>query len=257
MVSSWTSMKLSSKIKIHSLTLIFMAVACMSGYFKYMLMVMVILFIHESGHIIAIKIFKRKISEIVVLPFGGLIKIDSVISSNIAEDLLIAIAGVGSEAIFGFILIFLHSKGVIDEATFSFMSRYNTTMILFNLLPICPLDGYRIVKCLLEFVIPFGKTFVWALMGSSLTLMCVILYDNKLFRDNPFVFIFLIYSIILELINCRFIVHRFYVERMNRDISYPIRKIKNEDEMYKNNLHLIKGQPEKVYLRRLFTSKMQ
>lgn len=250
-------MKLSSKIYIHPLTLFFMMTAMLAGYFKYMIAIFTILIVHESGHYFVAKIFKRKIKEIVILPFGGLLKIDSIISSDIFEDLLIAIGGIGAQTVFGFILILLNKTGLLNTETFAFMSSFNIKIILFNMLPICPLDGYKIGKHFFELGIPFKKTFLLCSSVGVLIMIGIFAIDYKLVLDNPFVFLFLIYSTVLEMMNRRYLMLRFYIERMNFDIKYPIKNIKNISSMYKNKIHFIRGIRENVYLKHLFTQKRQ
>lgn len=246
-------MKLSNRIKIHPVTLLFLTVGCLTGYIKYMIYIFAILLVHELGHIIAILFLKRSITEITVLPFGGLIKMNSLVSSNIFEDELISIAGVAAQTILGFILIYLKEIQLLDVSTFYFLNNYNIMIILFNLVPICPLDGYKIFKGFLELFIPFKATFVLSLAASTSIILIVLLLDRTIVFDNPFVFSFLIYAIWEEAKNIKYIMMRFYIERMNRKFVYPIKYVEKVNSMYKNKVHFIECLPEDVYLKKLFT----
>ena len=48
----------------------------MCGYFNYFVVIFVILFFHEIGHLMMIWLFGEKIKMVEVLPFGALIKMD-------------------------------------------------------------------------------------------------------------------------------------------------------------------------------------
>lgn len=248
-------MRLLNKIKFHPLTLFFTCIALVSGYFKYMILVVIVIFVHEMGHIVVAKMLKRKILSIEILPFGGLVKMDSIVSSNIMEDLLIAVAGIGSQTILGFVLLWFKCIGLCENHIFNIINTYNIAIIVFNMLPICPLDGYKINKCIWELGIPFKATFAVAIFISIVSLLAIIFYDYRVVLNNPFVFLFLLYSIIFEIVNRRFWLMRFYIERLNRDFYYPKVKISKIENMYKNKIHIIDGVDEKKFLARLFTSK--
>lgn len=248
-------MKLFNKIEINPLTIGVLLIGFLTGYIKYMIFIFMIVFIHELGHITISKIFKRKITSIEILPFGGLTKLDSSISENIFEDLLISSGGFLFQTILGFIIILLEKNSLISYKTFSFISTYNTLIIIFNMIPICPLDGYKIFKLITELFIPFNLTFKLCTIVSLLILIISLIYNFNIVKENLFVFIFLGISIIEEYKNKRFIILRFHLERMEREYKYPITKIKKIENMYKNRINYINEEHEKKFLKRLFTLK--
>lgn len=248
-------MKLSSKFTIHPLTLFFILTSFTTGYFKYMFIIFAIVFIHECGHYAIAKIFNRKVKEMVILPFGGLLKIDSDVSSDIFEDLLIAVGGIGFQTVLGLSMAILYRVGFLDENTFSFFRNYNTLVMLFNLIPICPLDGYKILKYLFELVVPYRLSFVLGFIIALFLIIGLSIFETSLLLSNFLVVSFLVYCTIKELSNKKYVMMRFYVERMNKFFSYPIKYIKSHKDMYKNRVHVIDGVREDVYLKNLFTHK--
>ena len=72
-------------------------------------MILLIIVVHEMGHLFFMRLFKRKVKSISVLPFGGVIKIDSFLSTNIYEDLLISIGGI----LFQLILFLITNNEII------------------------------------------------------------------------------------------------------------------------------------------------
>lgn len=248
-------MKLSSKVTIHPVTVFFILAGFLSGYFKYIVLIILVVSIHEAGHYIVARIFKRDVGEVILLPFGGLLKMDSLVSSDIFEDLLISISGIGAQTILGFLILGLREVGLLDEATFTFLNSYNRTIIMFNLIPISPLDGYKMMKYSFEFFLPFKKTFTVACSIGTLVFLSLFLIDYHMILDNALVFSFLMMSMVQEIGHKRFWMMRFYFERMSRRFNYPLKEIKDYSRMYKNKVHSIKGIREDIYLSRVFTEK--
>ena len=59
-----------------------------------------------------------------------------------------------------------------------------------------------------------------------------------------------------EFCNKKHILNRFYLERMNRDFSFPLkRKIKKIDEMYKNRENILQGMREHEFIKKAYYSK--
>lgn len=247
-------MILSNKIKIHPLTVALFFVGLLTGYFKYLFFIFSIVFLHECGHVFMMKLFKRRVLSIELLPFGGITKIDSKISEDIFEDLLIAVGGIFFQTIFGFLLLFIENRGLIDYATFSFINRYNMFIIIFNLVPICPLDGHKIIRLLGELVFSFKKVYKCASWLSLIAVFSLLTIKFEIAKDNLLVFIFLIYMCISEFKNEPFIVNRFLVERLNYTFHYPKKNVKKLDDMYKNRVNYIKNRHEKEVLKEHFAN---
>ncbi len=245
-------MKLSSKIRIHFLTLVFFFISFLTGYAKYLFFVFLIVFIHEMGHVLFAKIFKRKISKIEILPFGGLTKIDSLISTNIYEDLLIAAGGIFVQLLFGLYLHWMNEHFTISASTYEFLKNFNITIMAFNMLPICPLDGYKMLKLASEIFIPFKISFTTSVAVSFMVIGVLAVLKVSLIKNNIFIFVFLVYMTIEEIKNVKYIMNRFYLERVNHDFKYKRIDISNYKNMYKNRINYINGKHERKVLFKLF-----
>lgn len=138
--------KFAKALKVGKLALAAISMASYAYVFtwKFSLMIMVMLFVHESGHIWAMKRYGMKTKGIYFIPFlGGAAVAESDFPSRKAE-VVIAIMG----PIWGFALallaggVYLYTKNPLFAAVSAWMALIN----LFNLLPINPLDGGRIMK---------------------------------------------------------------------------------------------------------------
>lgn len=248
--------KLWNKISIHPLTYIMLLISLLSGLFKFVIIVFSIVFLHELGHVICSLIFKRSVDKVVILPFGGLIKVNSPVSSNITEDLLIAVSGIAMQLIIGISIGILYKLNIISYYLYQSIYFYNTIILSFNLVPLCPLDGYKIVKLLSELVIPYKSSFINSFVISLCTIICIILLKFNLVRDNVLVFIFIIMCTIIEFKNMNYYCLRFYIERLSGKYHFDkISYIRNHEQMYKNRMHIINGKNEKEYLSNYFKSR--
>ena len=131
-----------NKIYFHPIFLMTLLLFISIGYFRFLFYFMLLILIHELGHILISLIFKWNIDKIIILPFGGLTKYNEIINRPLIEEFLIAISGIIFQLIF-YILI----KDYID---YKYFSAINYFIILFNLIPIYPLDGSKILNLLLS-----------------------------------------------------------------------------------------------------------
>ena len=240
-------MKLLNKITIHPITYFLIFILLSEGLIKYFIIISIIICIHELGHIFFLKLFKRKIIKINILPFGGLINVDSYISTNIYEDMLIAIGGIFFQCIFG--LTIMH-MGIRYLDLFLF---YNKLIIIFNLFPILPLDGEKILNAFLNIFVSFKKSMIASIYLSLITIIFILVFNTNIIYKNLPVIIFLIISSYKNLKNVSICMNAFYLERMNHTFNFNKNKnIKNIQSMYKNKNNLLYKECEHVFIKKHF-----
>lgn len=111
---------------------------------KFAVMIMVLLLVHEYGHIWAMKRCGIKTKGIYFIPFLGAAAVTEEAFKSRRDEAYIAIMG----PIFGLVLsgislfVYMVTKDTLFAAAAGWMAMIN----LFNLLPINPLDGGRIMK---------------------------------------------------------------------------------------------------------------
>lgn len=102
--------------------------------------------LHEIGHLIAGIILKMKPEKIEIMPFGLSISFYTNFNDNKVKEIIVALAGpVTSLALTFFCgnIDFIYIT--TQEAVYS-----NLLILLFNLIPLYPLDGGRIIKGILD-----------------------------------------------------------------------------------------------------------
>jgi stage IV sporulation protein FB len=140
--------------------------------------------LHELGHAIMARLCRVETREIVLLPIGGLARLERLPSG--LSELVIALAGPAVNLALG--LIFL-TGGVLlvdtDPATASATqpavllwsaAATNFALMAFNLLPAFPMDGGRVLRSLLSLAMPLEQATRWAARtGQAIAIGLVVL----------------------------------------------------------------------------------
>ena len=126
-----------------------LAVGSMAAYvylftWQFAVLIMVSLFFHESGHIWAMKRCGLKTKGIYFIPFMGAAAVSESTFGTRRNEVYIAIMG----PIWGFGLAIVTLTGyyITGDALYAAAAGWMAMLNLFNLLPISPLDGGRIMK---------------------------------------------------------------------------------------------------------------
>lgn len=236
-----------NKININIFTYIYFLICIFSGYIKNILIIFIIIFIHELGHILFIKLFKYKIINIDIYPFGGYIKIDKMINTSINKDILITLGG-----------IILQLVLYINTCKYYLFSYYNLIIIIFNLLPIIPLDGSKLLNLLLEKKYSYYLSYKLNIIISSIVLIIFIIYNYLYNLDNYIIILFLIFKLLDSLKYYKYLYNRFLLERYLYNIEYKYIKYDSNSlkDLKKETKHYFKYKDsylnERVFLKDKF-----
>ena len=238
-------MTIKNIFKIHPLFYLVAFVCFITANFKNFIIFSSIIIVHELGHIIGALIFKWQIDKVILLPFGGITIFQENIDKSLKEEFIIAILG----PLFQLIFYFLYSNNPIFD-------YYNLIILLFNLLPIYPLDGSKIVNILFNKFISFKKSHILTIITSFLTLLIVILsirYNILLYL----ILLFIVLEIVKEVNKHNYYFNRFLLERYLYNNNYKKQKIINNiKKMKKQTKHIFKVNnkyfTEKEIIRNLF-----
>ena len=226
--------------------------------FKEFAFIFITIIIHEFGHLIASKKYNWNFSKIEIFPFGGCCKFDEKLNRPMKEELIILLAGPIFQIIFFTCFTILTKYGLVTYRNYLIYKNYHYTLLLFNLLPIYPLDGGRILNILISYIMPYKKSNKIIIFISSLIILILIfLYKNLNFT---MVSVLLLIEIITYLKRQNYLYNRLLLERYLNEIPFKKYKIiKNKDSIYKDKKHIIlyKGKyiTEKEYLKERFKEK--
>ena len=214
--------------KIHILFYITGLICFITGFFKNFIIFTSIILIHELGHITSALILKWNIEKVIILPFGGITIFNERIDKSLLEEFIIAIMG----PIFQIIFMIIFKENTL-------FYNYNKIILFFNLLPIFPLDGSKILNIFLNKFICFSYSHVLTLIISILISISLIFYENSLVF--LLIIFFIIKEVIIDMYKHNYYMNKFFLEKYLYNDVYKKRKIiKNINNMYKQTNHLIK-----------------
>ncbi|MEH6947657.1 site-2 protease family protein [Bacillus sp. JJ634] len=137
--------KLLLKINVHPTLWFVVGISVLTAHFIEMMMLLVIVFVHEMGHAVCAQYFKWRIKSIQLLPFGGTLETEEYGNKSLKEDIAVVLAGPLQHIwlIGGAYILYLLS--FLSYDVYQVFFHMNIILFLFNLLPIWPLDGGRLL----------------------------------------------------------------------------------------------------------------
>ncbi|MCD7032929.1 M50 family metallopeptidase [Metabacillus sp. GX 13764] len=209
-------LQLLFKIHIHPLLWALMLLSVVTAQFKTMLMLLIIVLIHELGHSVCAMYFSWRIKSIVLLPFGGAAEVDEHGNRPLKEEMLVIAAGPAQHIWMAGAAYLLHLLGVLGTSDYQLFMFYNLSVLLFNLIPVWPLDGGKFLFLLFSLHKPFQHAHKGMLLVSwgILAVYCAVLaFADPLQLNLWAITLFLFYQLTMEHRQRRFVLMRFLMER--------------------------------------------
>ena len=230
------------KIEFHYTYLIITIGFILTGYFSNLLVFTSIILIHELGHYTLAKLNKLKVEKIIIYPYGGLVKMNNLINTSINKELIVAISGILFQTIYYLIIVFLYKNNLIRSYIFNLFTIYNKNILLFNIIPIHPLDGSKILTLLLSKILPFNTVNKLNIIISIITLVTIIYINYYKFNYTTILIICIIIDNIIKYYKqLKYLFNKFLLERYIYNITYnKTKKISKINNMYKEKYHIIK-----------------
>jgi Zn-dependent protease len=137
--------------------------------------------LHELGHALAAKKYGIKTRDIILLPIGGVARLEKMPNQPI-QELWVALAGpavnvviVALLAVYLWITNTLTPDNQLTMTTAAFVERImgvNIFLILFNMIPAFPMDGGRVFRALLATRLAYVRaTQISANLGQAIALL--------------------------------------------------------------------------------------
>lgn len=208
------------KVRIDYSTYILILIGLLSGYIKNIMIILVIVLVHELGHVFFFSLFKMDIESIVIYPFGGVSKVNKKIHERIYKDILISLGGIIFQGLLIIVIYLLYKYSIIVDSTYNMYISYNKSIILFNLIPIIPLDGSKLLLSICSKYMSYRISYITMIFVGCLSLLLFILY-NMIFKLNDIVvYLFLLVSLINCIKEYKYVKGKFYLERILYDNYY-------------------------------------
>jgi Zn-dependent protease/predicted transcriptional regulator len=153
------------------------------------LLLFAIVVLHELGHAVAAQNYGVPVTQIVLLPIGGVAQLERIPEKPL-QEFGIAIAGPLVNVVIAIVLYLVHLAfgigGLTDDPTgmlmgvgqggidavFNYVFAANLFLALFNLIPAFPLDGGRVLRALLATRLDYRRaTAIAVSIGQSLAVL--------------------------------------------------------------------------------------
>ncbi len=219
--------KIKKFIKINPFIIPILCLSILSDYFKEFLTVLLLVTIHEIIHILVAYKFGCKLEKLYITPLGQKAILKNFNKIMPIKKFIVVLSG----PLFNLILFLICDSIFYDS--FEFFKKANLVIFLFNMFPIYPLDGGRLLQILLEDIVGFiiiNKFILNLTKIISLILILFGLIQNILYPFNISLILISMYIrfiSISEYTNNTIIFYKDLVTQEKKYCKYNILKIKN------------------------------
>ena len=252
-----------NKIEFHYTYIIIAISFILTGYFPNLIIFTSIIIIHELGHYIIAKKNNLNPQKIIIYPFGGITKLNHLINTSIFKELEVAISGIIFQSIYYVLILILYKNNLLREYIYNIYKNYHYSIFLFNILPIYPLDGSKILNLLLSKYIPYKLVNKLTIIISIITIFLLSVINYYKFNYTTILILTIIIDNIIKYKKeINYLFNKFLLERYLYKITlHKTKKINKIDNMYREKYHIIKENntylTEKQVLKRRFKWKNQ
>ncbi|WP_440895987.1 site-2 protease family protein [Amphibacillus sp. Q70] len=190
----------------------------MTGMFYEIAIIFFIVSWHEFGHFLVAKYFNWDIRRVTLWIFGGVMETEEHLNKPMKEQFLVTIAGPLQHLFIFILLFFIQKTQILTPELISFALRYNGLILSFNLIPIWPLDGGKLLNIGLNYFSPFKKAYQQTIIISCsclITLFFIMIQFDQALLNFLVLFTFLIWENQLEWKRRLYVYQRFLLTRMN------------------------------------------
>lgn len=234
--------------KIDFSTYLLILLYLLSGMFFDIVIILFIVIFHELGHVFFFHFFKIPVKKVTIYPFGGMTIIEKKLHERIYKEVVCSLGGILFQIIL-WIFMFLFFKEYSFYHTFQV---YNKTILLFNMIPLIPLDGSKILFSLFTKYLSFSFSYILMNITSFICFILLILYKQY----DIVIISFLILYFYKSIKDYKYVMNSFYLERILYDHYYDrIVFLNRFREFKKNKFYFINMVNEKDYLKNVTFSK--
>lgn len=188
------------------------AISILTGNGRKVATIFLVVFAHELAHVVTAQIFGLQVKEIEMYPFGGAIKMGSLLELNPTHEIIVSLAGPIANIMIATIYVALDYR--LNMGGHEYFIRANLMLACFNILPALPLDGGRAIRAMLSKEIGLkNSTQIMANGGIVLSIFMIAsgiyaILNGILNITIFFIAAFLIYSAIKEKRTAAYVVFR-------------------------------------------------
>jgi len=161
------------RIKLNLFFILFLFFSFLSGWLEQSAVLFASVLIHELGHVYIARKLRIKVYEVELLPYGGVARMEDIAKFGGFAEAVVAAAGPAVSGLIALTCSFLSGYSEF----FSFCSRCNFVIFIFNLMPVHPLDGGRIARNLLAFFMGYRQATRLLATGGRLMAIMLLCFN--------------------------------------------------------------------------------
>ena len=192
--------------------------------------------VHELGHFLMAYLFRGEVIKILIYPLGGISKFSLSFNISFVKEFLILIFGPLFQIIaWLFLVSFFPEKEMV-------ISSYHYGILFFNLLPIYPLDGGKLLCLISQKVFHYQKAYYFTFCIGYLLLFLFLFFTFFHFSFNVlFLSVFLLIKLFREYKQVPYFYEKFLLERyLNHYVFKKSKLVLNTNRFYRGYRHLVK-----------------
>lgn len=197
--------------------------AILHGFWYEIMLLFFIVIMHELGHVCTALHYGWRVSRISILPFGGVAEVEEHGNRPCQEEFAVIIAGPVMNVImicFASLCLWL---GLWSSSFAVLFIEYNLIILSFNLLPILPLDGGKLMQVGFSLFLPFKQAIRRSILFSNVSVsigMIVLLFFFAQYFTLWIIALFLCMAQWLEWKQSYYQYLRFLLERYKHQQSF-------------------------------------
>ncbi len=229
--------------------------SALTGNFRKMFLFTILIFIHELGHYLTAYFFKWKVNRIVLYPYGGCSYFEVDVNTSNLQEFFVLIMGPIFQIFFTYLMSFF-----LREIDYHFLFSASKILLIFNLFPIYPLDGGKLLFIVFNLIFPYFISLKITFYSSLIFYFFILILS--LTRMNSIFWFLLLLSLFFrfweEQKKGYYLYQKFLLERYMNEYQFQKNKIITSPYSMKKGYHhtfVVKKEliPEKEYLSKYFS----
>ncbi len=165
------------RFHVHPLFWLMMLFSLLAGQFLQVITLFIIVMIHEAGHVAAAVYYGWRVKRIELLPFGGVAEVDEWGNTSPVEEVVTALAGPLMNGLLILAGKLLETWGIWSSEWTAFFVYSNVLIGGFNLLPIWPLDGGRVMQTAYSLLLPYRTAITASIYTSGVGALLLVAWS--------------------------------------------------------------------------------
>lgn len=209
------------KIKFHPLFIIFIVLLLFSNNILSVFSYILCVFLHELGHSLIAQSLGYKLNKISFMPFGASISGKENVFYSLKHEILVSIAGPIVNLILMIVCLSLFWLFPVCYVYLESFYYANVITLIFNFLPVYPLDGGRVLYAILKKKFKQEKAYkIIKIVGFIISILLFVLFIISAFFQINYTFatvsLFLISGLFFEDTGCYYIQNFNFINKKDK-----------------------------------------